>query len=66
MNEYALYKGEEIIAIGTVNEIAEQLGVKTKTVRKYHTPTHKKKIEARKQKKGARVLVKLEGDDEDE
>lgn len=27
VKEYALYKGEELLAIGTKREIAEQLGV---------------------------------------
>ena len=30
--EYALYKGEELLAMGTKREIAEQLGVSASTV----------------------------------
>ncbi len=36
--EYALYKGEELIAMGTKREIAEQLGVSASTIGYYGTP----------------------------
>lgn len=36
--EYALYKGEELIAMGTKREIAEKLGVSPSTVGYYGTP----------------------------
>lgn len=32
MKEYALYKGEELLAMGTKREIAEQLGVSAELV----------------------------------
>ena len=38
--EYALYKGEELIAMGTKREIAEQLGVSPSTVGYYGTPVY--------------------------
>lgn len=56
--EYALYKGEDIIAIGTKKEIAEQLGIKEDTVRFYGTPTWKKRNKGSNHK----ILIKLEGD----
>lgn len=58
MIEYALYKGDELLAIGTVVEIAEKLGIKTNTVYHYGTPSYKKK--SSKSKNGYRVLIKLE------
>lgn len=33
--EYVMYKGDDIIAIGTAQEIADQLGIKKKTVYGY-------------------------------
>lgn len=33
--EYALYKGEDILAFGTIDEIAQKLGVKKETVAYY-------------------------------
>lgn len=41
--EYAVYKGEEILAIGTLTECAKALKVKEGTVRFYATPAHKKR-----------------------
>lgn len=35
MKEYALYKGEQMISIGTVKEISEERGVKPETIRFY-------------------------------
>lgn len=43
MKEYALYKGEKCLAIGTIKEIAIQMKVKAKTIRFYKTPTYKKR-----------------------
>jgi len=40
---YALYKGETLIADGTKQEIAEQMGVKLRTINFYMTPTYKKR-----------------------
>lgn len=41
--EYALYKGEEILSIGTIPEISKETGISEKTVRFYGTPSHKKR-----------------------
>lgn len=41
--EYALYKGEECLAIGTIREIAEKMKVKVRTITFYKTPTYKKR-----------------------
>lgn len=41
--EYALYKGEEIIITGTIDEIAKNQGVKKKTIMFYHSPTYIKR-----------------------
>lgn len=38
--EYALYKGEELLAMGTKSEIAEQLGVSASTIGYYRTPVY--------------------------
>ena len=41
--EYALYKGEELLAIGTKKELAEKFNVKEKTITYYMTPAHLKR-----------------------
>lgn len=52
--EFALYKGEELIAMGTKKEIAEQLGVSPSTVGYYGTPVY-----ARRTSENGRRLVEL-------
>ena len=41
--EYALYKGEECLAIGTIKEIAEKMKVKVRTIYFYTMPTYKRR-----------------------
>ncbi|AZF90442.1 hypothetical protein CHPC676_0047 [Streptococcus phage CHPC676] len=53
--EYALYKGEEIIAMGTKSEIAKQLGISVRSVTCYGTASYAK----RTSEKDGRRLVKL-------
>ena len=57
--EYALYKGDEFIELGTVYEIAKKLKVNPKTIQYYNTPTYKKKV---KDDTNRRVLVRLGSD----
>lgn len=52
--EFALYKGEELIAMGTKKEIAEQLGVSASTIGYYGTPVY-----ARRTTERGRRLVEL-------
>lgn len=62
VKEYALYKGDEFITIGTIDEIAERMGVKKKTIAHYKTPTYLRKIERRKSGGGnSMVLIDLDG-----
>lgn len=56
MKEYALYKGENLLAIGTVKEIAASLGVAIETVKFYGMPSYKKRIKGQ----NARELIELE------
>ncbi len=59
--EYALYKGEEILAIGTIPEIAEEMKVKRETIAYYNTRAYQNRIKKRKAQDGnVRVLVPLE------
>lgn len=60
MKEYALYKGEELLSIGTIREIANELNVKPDTVRFYGTDSYKRRLEKRKSFKNARELVVLD------
>lgn len=57
--EYALYKGEDCLAMGTIKEIAKQQNVKERTILFYGTPTYQKR---RAKGKNYKVLIKLEED----
>jgi len=57
--EFALYKGEEILAMGTIKEIAAEVGVKPSSVRFYKSPTYSKRCPKGKGK----ALVRLEDDE---
>ncbi|MCM0599208.1 hypothetical protein [Periweissella fabalis] len=54
MKEYALYKGEELICMGTAEHIAEVTGVKVSSIEWMRTPTYKKRAGD-----NAKVLVEL-------
>lgn len=56
MKIYALYKGEELLASGTIIQIAYTMGVKYQTIKFYTTPAYKKRC---KNGKNRRELVKL-------
>lgn len=60
VKEYALYKGEELLSMGTIREIAKDMGVKEKTILYYQTPTWEKRCKKENSKR--RVLIKIEGD----
>ena len=54
--EYALYKGEELLAIGTKRELAEKFNVKERTITFYMAPTKLK----RNKGNNCRVVVALD------
>lgn len=41
--EYALYKGDKLITLGTAEEIANYCGVSAKTIHFYKSPAYKKR-----------------------
>lgn len=43
--EYALYKGEKLLIIGTIDEIAKHQNIKRKTVLFYQSPAYLKRHE---------------------
>lgn len=58
MQEYALYKGDVLLEIGTAKEIAEKLGIKKTSVYFYGTPACRKR-----NKNNARILIKITDDE---
>lgn len=57
---YALYKGEELLSIGTIYQIAQELKVQVRTIKYYGTNAYKRKLEKRKNDKNSRILIKLD------
>ncbi|HFI0306354.1 TPA: hypothetical protein ACGOVM_002293 [Streptococcus suis] len=53
--EYALYKGDELLAIGTAMELAERFGVKVSTIHFYKSPAYIKRTNESK----ARRLIEI-------
>lgn len=57
MKEYALYKGETCLGIGTITELSKKFKVKEKTIKFYKTPSYKKRI---KRGKNRRELIVID------
>ena len=53
---YAMYKGEDCLAIGTPKEICEQTGIKLSTFRFYRTTFYKKNRNGKKR----RVIIRID------
>lgn len=60
MKEYAVYKGEEILKIGTAKELAAFLNIKVDSIYFYNNKAYKKRLENRKTK-SALVVVDISG-----
>lgn len=56
MKEYALYKGEECLGIGTLKELSIKFKIKKRTLLFYKTPSYLKR---RKNSKNYRILIDL-------
>ncbi|HIQ91029.1 MAG TPA: hypothetical protein IAB27_05350 [Candidatus Coprosoma intestinipullorum] len=51
--EYALYKGDELLGIGTLNELSKRFGIKIKSLLFYQTPAYKRRTS---EKRGKRLV----------
>lgn len=60
MMEYAMYKGEEFLDVGTAGELARKFNVSVSTIKFYATPVYRRRIEGRPN----RILVVRLEDDE--
>lgn len=58
INYYALYKGDNIITIGTKKELADYLNVSIRTIEFYSRPTYRK----RNKKGNCYIVIKIEED----
>ena len=57
--EYALYKGDTLLSVGTISEIAEEMGVKKDTILYYRRPVYQERGRGKESGK-RRVLIKLD------
>lgn len=55
--KYAVYKGEELLAIGTSYQLAEKLNVKRETVKWWASPTNRRRVESGKGKRKVAVRI---------
>lgn len=60
--EYAVYKGEECLAIGTAPEICKKLGIKMETFHFYRTSWYKK-LAAKGKKR--RQIIRIDQEDDE-
>lgn len=62
--EYAVYKGDNLIAIGTKEHCAEVMNVQSDYIYWLTTPAAKRRLETRKNPDLCTVGVLLDGDDD--
>jgi len=65
MKEYALYKGDELLGIGTAKELAEMRGIKLKSIQYLGSPAYKRKVEVSVDPWNTLALISLDEEDED-
>ena len=58
--EYALYKGDKFVDVGTLKELAKRHGVSERTISFYGSPTYQKRTGGR-----GWIVIRLEEDEED-
>jgi len=63
--EYAVYRGDEFLMMGTTDECVDYLGLTKTSFHYYHSPSYIRRLEEREVTK-AIVVVKLEGWDSNE
>ena len=49
--EYALYKGDQLLSIGTLEELQDETGLKRRTLLFYGTPSYKNRTTEQKGKR---------------
>lgn len=57
--EYALYKGDSILDVGTADELAKRRNISKKTIYRLSRPSYKKLLEKRKNSKNALIVIKI-------
>ncbi len=60
MSDYAMYKGDELLHIGTIEEIAKAHGVLQQTIRFYTTPAYRRRVSKREKAENYIEVFRLE------
>lgn len=63
--QYAMYKGEELLSMGTSKEICKEMGIKKETFHFYRTK-HYKNIVKNSRLKNRRVIIRIDKEEEDD
>lgn len=56
---YAVWRGDECLAVGTIPELAEKFGVKPETVKWWASPTAHKRANSGKHTRGRKVAERI-------
>lgn len=58
--EYSVYKGDDLVCIGTAQECAKAIGVKVSSIQWYATPSGKRHVEKCKRPEKCIVVERLD------
>lgn len=64
--EVAVYKGDEFLFTGTIQECAEHFDVRQETIRYYLTPAYAKKLAKRKRSRKAIQVIRIDDEDDED
>jgi CDP-glycerol glycerophosphotransferase (TagB/SpsB family) len=64
VREYAVYKGDKLIAMGTAEECSQELNVTPDYIRWMNSPFYQRKLSKRKQPECCTSVVRLDDDNE--
>jgi len=57
--EVAVYKGDDMVCMGSIYDCAMRIGVQPRTLYWYLMPTYQKRLAKRKSTKNARMVVRV-------
>lgn len=58
--EYAVYQGDELLALGTADECAKLLNISPDSVRFMSYKAHRQRVENSKHPENARIAIRVE------
>lgn len=61
MRQYALYKGDRFVDLGTADYLAGVMGIKSQTVRFLATPTY-----AKRRTEGCAIVIRIDDEEDNE